>query len=413
MHISMNFTAACGNAIFCEGDHTACEITLDGQLAVRLWTDFSDTPLTLTANVSEGDSVRLNIRPYRIELYVNGKLADEEWPCGTPFLTVNSRSSGDFTPTLAEIPPECPEKQPDVTRAALSTAQIRIPGVNIGDCIPYSDESDPYGRYHLFYLYDRHHHTSKWHLGAHQWAHVSTADFRLWDEHPMAVGITEDWEGSICTGSVCRAGERWYAWYAVRMSDRSPARMTYAVSKDRIHFEKCNAYFHLPEGYEPTSARDPMVFFMDGKYHMFVTTSRLSDGSGCLAHLTNDRMAIDGWQDAGVTMAWIDHCPADDPTRLWQPECPDHFKMGDFYYLVFSIGGTAHYGFSKNPYGDWIFPENNCIPCGTVPKSAVLPGTGRRIFMGFIGEGGYAGHLCAAEAFQNPDGTLRFEELAL
>jgi hypothetical protein len=41
----------------------------------------------------------------------------------------------------------------------------------------------------------------------------------------------------------------------------------------------------------------------------------------------------------------------------------------------------------------------------------VLPGTGRRIFMGFHGEGGYAGSLCAAETLQNADGTLRFVTL--
>ena len=52
-----------------------------------------------------------------------------------------------------------------------------------------------------------------------------------------------------------------------------------------------------------------------------------------------------------------------------------------------------------------------------VAKSAVLPGTGRRIFAGFINEGGvnfgYAGRLRAVEAFQNEDGTLRFEEMKL
>ncbi len=48
--------------------------------------------------------------------------------------------------------------------------------------------------------------------------------------------------------------------------------------------------------------------------------------SGCLVHPVNDRMAIDGWQDAGVTMAWIEHCSPNDPTHLWQPECPSTSK---------------------------------------------------------------------------------------
>lgn len=422
MNITMQFTALRGSATFTEGDRTACEIAFEEKLTVRLWYDFREEALTLAASACESDAILLNIRPYRIELYVNGALCDEEWPCGKGYLTLESKVKGDFAPTLSPLTPEVIAELPYYTRRSIETAAIRAPGVNVGDCIPYSDETDTDGKYHLFYLYDRHHHCSKWGFGAHQWAHVSTTDFKVWDEHPMAVGITEDWEGSICTGSVCRGvdenGEKaWYAWYAVRMCDRSPARMTYAKSKDLVHFEKCGEYFSLPEGYEPTSARDPMVFYMDGKYHMFVTTSRLSDKSGCLAHLVNDRMAIDGWQDAGATMAWIEHCDENDPTRYWQPECPDHFKIGEWYYLVFGIGGRGHYCFSKDPYGDWIFPENDTIPCGNVPKSATLPGSGRRVFMGFINEGGrdfgYAGRLCGVEAFQNPDGTLRFEPLAL
>lgn len=411
--LTLTFTPTEGTASSQNGEHKACEITLDTRLSIRLGYDFNDEPLTVSADAKAGDRVVVNIRPYRVELYVNGALCDEEWPCGTCYLTLDAVFTGAFDVMLSELAPEVLAEAPFVTRRGIAASEIRLPGVNVGDCIPYADAENTDGLYHLFYLYDRHHHNSKWHFGAHQWAHVSTKDFKVWDEHPMAVGITEDWEGSICTGSVCRGEDGWYAWYAVRMADRSPARMTYAFSKDRVHFEKCGEYFHLPKGYEPTSARDPMVFYMDGKYHMFVTTSRLSDSSGCLAHLVNDKMAIDGWQDAGVTMAWIEHVDENDRTRYWQPECPDHFKMGDYYYLVFGIGGASRYGYSKNPYGDWIFPENNMIHCGCVPKSALLPGTGRRVFMGFHSEEGYAGSLCAVEAFQNPDGTLRFEDLPL
>ncbi len=409
MGFSICFSAGGGRATLFQNGRTACEILSDAsRTTVRLWTDFSDKPLTLASLSVPGEPVRLLLYSCRIELYLHGELADEEWPCGNYLLTEQSRFEGDFAPELCPLSDPEPTRLPDVIRAGLSPEELRLPGVNIGDCMPYAEENDPTGRYHLFYLYDRHHHASKWRLGAHQWAHASTADFKTWDAHPMAVEITEGWEGSICTGSVCRAGDRWYAWYAVRMADRSPARITYAVSEDCIHFRKCGSYFSMPEGYEPTSARDPMVFRLDGVYHMFVTTSRCSDGSGCLAHLVNGKMAVDGWRDAGVVLAWAELCTPEDPARLRQPECPDYFRMGDYWYLVFSIGGKARYGYAKEPFGPWTFPAENGIPCGSVPKSAVLPGTGRRIFVGFEGEGGYGGRLRAAEAFGNPDGTLRF-----
>lgn len=392
---------------------TADIISKNGTINVKIKYDFREVPLELNAEAHTGDSVRLDLYPFRIDLFVNGKLCDEEWPAGKTELSVGNKVKGDFSVEIKKQTDSSFRKEcVNFTRKNIKTPEIRIPGVNIGDCMPYSD-SDSDGRYHLFYLYDRHHHASKWGFGAHQWAHVSTKDFSSWDEYPMAVGITEDWEGSICTGSVCRAKDnsgiiRWYAWYAVRMSDRSPARITCAVSEDLIHFKKCGRYFSMPEGYEPTSARDPKVFYLDGKYHMFVTTSRMSDNSGCLAHLVNDEMSIDGWKDEGIVADWADVIGKDDPTRNWQPECPDFFKLGKYYYIVFGIGGTSRYGYSERPFDGFVYPENNTIPCGNVPKSAFLPESGELIFSGFIGDGKYGGKLCACKAEAQPDGRLSF-----
>lgn len=396
-----------------ETGKTACEIVYDGRLSVRLYFTFADDPLILSAQANTGDDAELRIRPCRLELYIQHRLCDEEWPCGRSLFGPECVASGDFE-VLTEETDDAGEHPASRARTGVLTREIRLPGVNIGDCMPYSDPVNG-GRYHLFYLYDRHHHDSKWGFGAHQWAHISTADFKTWDEHPMALPITEDWEGSICTGSVCRGrgedGEpAYYAWYAVRMCDGSPARMTYAKSRDLIHFQKCGTWFCMPDGYEPASARDPKVFEADGVYHMFVTTSRLNDQTGCLAHLVNDRMATDGWKDAGTVLSWGGF--SDEENASSQPECPDYFKMGDYYYLVFGIGGVSRYVYSKKPYGRWTYPGET-IPCGNVPKSALLPGTGRRIFCGFVCEDGYAGGLCAAEAFQLSDGRLRFKRLEI
>ena len=120
-------------------------------------------------------------------------------------------------------------------------------------------------------------------------------------------------------------------------------------------------------------------------------------------------MACSGWKDAGVVLSWGDMAGSDG-RGSHQPECPDYFKWGDYYYLVFGIDGSSRYVYSRKPYGEWMYPDE-VIPCGNVPKSAMLPGTGRRIFCGFLCEDGYAGSLCAAEAVQQSDGRLRFETL--
>ncbi len=409
--IELRFTAAKGKTVISGEGRTACVISFGDKVAAEFYYDFSPEPLRLASDARPGDAVKLRVDPHRIGLYVNEELMDEEWPCGNIPLTLSCSRSGDIP---VEITVSCQAenlRQPPVTRSGLTVFSIRRPGVNIGDCMPYSDETDGDGLYHLFYLYDRHHHHSKWRLGAHQWAHVSSCDLKTWTEHPMAIPVTEQWEGSICTGSVIRSQNKWYAWYAVRMSDRSPARLTCAVSNDLIHFEKSSEYFLIPEAYEPTGARDPKLFYFGGEYHMLVTTKLQADGSGCLAHLTNDEMAGAGWRDAGCIMRWNDYCAPESHEWNKVPECADWFRIGRHFYLVFGINSVSRYLMSEEPFGPWRCPDNNTIPCGAVPKSAVLPGTGRRIFMGFHGEGGYAGSLCAAETLQNADGTLRFVTL--
>ena len=453
-NFTLTFTVAAGQATSLprHTPHDAVELIYTDRLCLRFYYDFRPEPLVLTADCKLGDNVRAEVSDAVIRLYVNSELCDEEWPCGKLCCDVDG-FTGDFAVTFGTDAGTSNDLR---CRKGISADMLRLPGVNIGDCMPYSDidtvditdlgaiqtldkiqTSD--GRYHLFWLYDRHHHRSKWGLGAHQWAHCSTRDFVTWDEHPMAIAITSPDEGSICTGSVTRTEDGWSAWYAVRMSDGSPARLTRATSGDNEHYTKSGEYFVLPERYHRPSARDPKVFCVDGKYHMLVTTSLLvrpddtdhnaanreTASVGCLAHLVSDSSDMHGFRDLGALIL----------TGKNQPECPDWFRIGDYYYLVWSICGTAYYAWSEKPFGDGsldisatdgIPPRHNDstaerlngwslspdgIDCGRVPKSAVLPATGERIFTGFVAENGYAGDVVFAVARQNPDGSLSFERI--
>jgi hypothetical protein len=114
----------------------------------------------------------------------------------------------------------------------------RAPGGGfVGDCLPFFHD----GVFHFYYLRDRHHHKSKAGLGAHQWAHSSSPDLVGWTHHPLAIPITEQREGSICTGSVfCNEGT-WYGFYATRMPDRTE-HLSPALSTDGIHFTTAALY---------------------------------------------------------------------------------------------------------------------------------------------------------------------------
>ena len=242
----------------------------DGVLTVSTVYDAKRQPLEMNAEVREGDRITVILYRHRVELYVNGVLVDEEWPMGERLLALGDAFITETEITVAEH--RQTEEIPPCVVGTFENAEGWMPGngVFVGDCMPYLRD----GEYHVLYLKDRHHHRSKWGMGAHQWEHISTKDFKTWSIHPMAVPITEPREGSICTGSWIRRGDREYLYYTVRRSGM-PALIGRSVSTDGYHFEKDTSFgFTISAKYDAPSARDPKVILgEDGRYHMFLTTS--------------------------------------------------------------------------------------------------------------------------------------------
>lgn len=90
-------------------------------------------------------------------------------------------------------------------------------------------------------------------------------------------------------------------------------------TKSKTFFLKGGDY-----GYNKNDFRDPFVFKGDdGLYHMLVSTTY--NGKGTLAEFTSSDLKK--WNSVGVFM-----------TMMWDRfyECPDVFKMGDWWYLVYS-----------------------------------------------------------------------------
>ena len=364
-----------------------------GALSASLVYDAVDEPLRLTADAKVGDDIILAFYPYRVELYRNGALCDEEWPFGS------SRFAGAQTTVCNVSADVCAMPMPPVSQGSFVGAEGWRPGggVFVGDCMPFV-----YGdRYHVLYLKDRHHHRSKWGRGAHQWEHISTADLVHWEIHPMAVAIDDPMEGSICTGSHIYEGGRHYLYYTVRKSDWSPATIERSVSEDGLHYEKDRTFrFTLSEHYDQSSARDPKVIRgADGLAHMFVTTSETVSGNGALAHLVSEDG--DHWREIGSIYV--------SPDRD-QPECSDYFEYRGKYYLIFSHHGRAQYRYSDRPFDGWIIPEQPEIPCSSVPKAGIFGD--RIIFAGFRGIDGYAGVMTLMEADTDENGVMRFFPVA-
>lgn len=362
-------------------------------LVIFIWYTSHKAPLMLMTPGKTLDTVRLTVRAHRIEVYVNDILTEEEWPWGEPCLTREQLSELGASYDVPDAPAWTPETITDIQNWKPEGS------VFVGDCMPFCCDDT----LHVFYLKDRHHHYSKWLSGAHQWAHIMTRDLINWETCPMAVEIDDPAEGSVCTGSVIRFRDRYYAFYAIRSPWGDPARLSCSVSDDCIHFEKTDLDIRLEAPYDAPSARDPHVFVGDdGRVHMLVTTSiTREDGTfGCLAELASADLV--NWTDLGPNVVYTDGS---------QPECADCFRYGDYWYRLYSIGGTAHYDIGKSAAGPWT-PSGETIghnPQLCVPKAAVWHG--RLIFVGFDRIDLYAGSMHVMEAFPNPDGRLRIEEL--
>ncbi len=283
----------------------------------------------------------------------------------------------------------------------------------VGDCMPFFHE----GTFHLYYLQDENHHQAKGGLGGHQWAHASSQDLIHWKHFPMAIPCTEDWEGSICTGSTFYHDGTFYGYYATRTLERTE-KLSLAISKDGISFEKTqpNPFAIPPTGYSPKHYRDPFIFVDEtsGEFNMLVTAALedypLYERGGCLLRLTSPDLK--NWTAREPFII-----PGSRAGYASIPECPDYFHWNGWYYLVFSLDGKAHYRVSRQPMGPWLRPVVDIFDdsgVAMVMKSAAFTNN-RRIGVAYLasrrddkdnGERLYAGHTLFREIIQHEDGTL-------
>ncbi len=392
-------------------------------LQVQLTTTSHKEPLSLAIPLTLLDAKQrhdflLRYLGFRVDLFCDGVLVDEEWPMGALQFVSEARRA-----TLYD-----PLQQPRLRWGALSDdsleaqyggraavakrtdemfgpepqgVQYRKPrgwNTNAGDAMPFYH----HGTFHLFYLIDRRHHRSKWGLGAHQWAHLATTDLVHWTSYPVALPISEQWEGSICTGSVFYDKGTYYAFYATRMPDRTE-RLAMALSQDGIHFQKVRPTpFSAPQApFRAGPNRDPSVN-RDGEGYLMLVTSALAaqkDGKeqGALEQLVSKD--LQHWSASDTPFLVPGYSP--------QPECSDLFLWRGRYYLLFGVNGVTHYRMGSSLHGPWAKPDIDTLDAGEarVMKTAVFH-KDRRLLVGWVGSNNFGGNLVFRELIQNPDGTL-------
>ncbi len=171
------------------------------------------------------------------------------------------------------------------------------------------------------------------------WEHVSTRDFSEWTVHPTAIRGGDDpaaIDRSAFTGSVVRdeARDRFLIFYTGHNIERRRNKQTFqtilaAESRDLVHWNKLPD-FRLPPsaeaGYrDPGGWRDPFVFSIPGsdEFGMLITAVSNQAGGECLGFARSENL-LDWTVEEPFT---INHGETNS-------ECPDLFRMGDWWYLI-------------------------------------------------------------------------------
>ena len=253
----------------------------------------------------------------------------------------------------------------------------------VGDVTPiYSD-----GTYYLFFL----------HSTLQRWCYVTTTDF----VHYSEVKVLRDFGG---TGDVLCVDGTWHLFASLRENGTEVIHHYSGKSIDSLQDTGQNLVSD-GETFVTDAWRDPRVWYDEtiGKYRMLVCTN-LKNGSGtgrhgALASLTSADLSQ--WVQEGVYYS--------SGYFTGSYECPDHFKVGNWYYLVFSdcsYGKQTYYVKSKSPNGPWQIPEDDTFDSlFFYAAKTVSNGTDRYVI-------GWAGDRTGSLYSLNADGTLTNSDFA-
>ena len=193
--------------------------------------------------------------------------------------------------------------------------------------------------------------------------HISSTDLVHWKVHEPALypGNPGDVDEDGCwTGSLVRKRDdgMFYLFYCAFDHDaENPQKICLATSEDCEHFTKRSDFPILrPASYlEQIDYRDSYVFWNeDENIYWMVLAARYESGGpfhrkGVITYRTSEDLW--NWSEDQVLYApWYVVCP----------ECPEMFKMGDWWYLVYSHfdqNAKTTYRISKSCHGPWRTPS--------------------------------------------------------
>lgn len=296
------------------------------------------------------------------------------------------------------------------------------PAAVAGDFIPFWNN----GLYHLFYIKDNRDLDTYGY--AMSWFQVVTADFVTFNGWGEAIihGTIGEQDYKVFTGSVFEYDGVFHIFYTGHNDNfikegRPQQAILHAVSHDLRNWHKDREfYFAAPEGsyYEKHDWRDPYVYRDEktGEFRMLITARKqqgLDNHRGVIAQAVSDDLVH--WRLSENFWA---------PDEYHTHECPDLFKMGDWWYLMFSTyseKSITHYRMAKQPAGPWLVPADDQLDTrGWYAAKTTANEKNERFAFGWLpirsedryhnpnqGPWHWGGNLVVHQLRQRPDGTLK------
>ncbi len=342
-------------------------------------------PVGLLERREGSHDVIVNLANTHFSILVDGHMDDDMFKVPSLDADLSERKSLSQRVKSFEISapaiPDALGRVPDSRRIEGSIQYWTPPDHNawVGDVAPGVFN----GKLHVFYLFDRRHHRSKFGVGGHYFAHLSSGDLVQWDEHPHAVPLDEWWtsEGTgtpfVKDGKLCLA----YGLHTSRITkdSRFPIGGTYAESKDGIHFTKTMRMI--------TDAQNPSIYNLPGGGYELVTSYGGTKGIFRSVDLVNWKLY--------------------DDVLPFRGDCPSLFDWHGHRYL---LQGFSRMAYSANgepgSFVDWTKDPDVAYDGLSVPM--VVPWRGdRRLYIGWLAHpAGWGGWLVFRELVSYPDGHL-------
>ena len=287
-----------------------------------------------------------------------------------------------------------------------------------GDIMPFFDN----GKFHIYFLHDAQNKPAGTGFhDIHEYLSTDLAHF-TYEGQMIPFGKTTDPDFAIGTGSVVKVGNIYYFYYTGHNETpafvQSNARESVlcATSSDLKNWTKVPSFkITAPAGYYNYDFRDPHVFYNEElkKYSMLVSTQTEPGRKAVLLHFTSTDPVSGKWD---VQNPIYTTTPQENYLMM---ECADIFKMGSYWYLIFSENWSAnkgtHYKMSTSINGPWTTPEIDRIDGEYFYAGKTASDGNKRYVFGWnarktpendLGNKDWAGNMVIHELTQNADGTL-------